>query len=786
MLTNQLTWLSLTLAGGVLFAALAPLLQRRLERLAAPLLALLPLAAFIQLLAVLPAIQAGETAQIRFEWVPLLGLSLTFMLDGLGVVMSLLIAGIGVLVILYGGAYLHGHPSLGRFYAVILLFMTAMLGIALSGNALLLFVFWELTSITSFLLIGFEHERPGARAAAWQALLVTGGGGLALLAGLVLLAIITGSFEMSVWMTRAADIIVHPLAPAAFLLILGGAATKSAQFPFHFWLPNAMEAPTPVSAYLHSATMVKAGVFLLARLFPILGGLPLWTPALMSIGLLTLLGASLLALAQTDLKRLLAYTTVSALGMLVFLLGLGTPLALKTAALFLVTHALYKGALFLSAGSVDHGTGTRDITRLGGIGRAMPFTAAAAGLAALSMAGLPPLLGFIAKELVYETTLESTLPFLLTGLTLVANVATAIVAVWVGWQPFWGHPSDDHLHPHEGTPGLWLPPLLLALLSLLLGLFPVLTGNWLIAPMAGTIAGQSIKVKLALWHGLTPMLGLSALTLLLGLGGAALRRVAQPGVIAFWHALAPIGPANLYHRFIHGLLALASWQTAVLQNGYLRIYVLVIVLTTALLAGLTFAFQDVSLTLVPWQTPRFYDFILVGVILTATFLVTRSRSRVATIALLGSIGFSIAVIFLLYSAPDLAMVQFAIETLTVILFVLVLYKLPKFNRLSSTRTRVVDFFLALTGGLLMTLLMLLVSSHNSDASVAAYYAANSLAQANGRNIVNVILVDFRGLDTLGEITVLGIAAIGVYSLIRLGGGAVRKQRALSARGRRNK
>lgn len=786
MLTSQLTWLSLTLAGGVLFAALAPFLQRRLERLAAPILALLPLAAFLQLLAVLPAIQAGETAQISFAWVPLLGLSLSFTLDGLGVVMSLLIAGIGVLVILYGGTYLHGHPSLGRFYAVILLFMTAMLGIALSGNALILFIFWELTSITSFLLIGFEHERPGARAAAWQALLVTGGGGLALLAGLTLLAIITGSFEMSVWAAQATEIAAHPLAAAAFLLILGGAATKSAQFPFHFWLPNAMEAPTPVSAYLHSATMVKAGVFLLARLFPILGELPLWTPALTTLGLLTLLGASLLALAQTDLKRLLAYTTVSALGMLVFLLGLGTPLALKTAALFLVTHALYKGALFLAAGSVDHGTGTRDINRLGGIGRAMPFTATAAGLAALSMAGLPPLLGFIAKELIYETTLEATLPILLTSLTLIANAATVIVAVWVGWQPFWGHAGDDHLHPHEGTPGLWAPPLLLALLGLALGLFPALTGNWLIAPMAGTIAGQSIKVKLVLWHGLTPMLGLSALTLLLGLGGAALRRVAQPSVIAFWHALAPIGPANLYHRFIHGLLALASWQTAVLQNGYLRIYVFIIVLTTVLLSGLTFVLQDVSPTLVPWQTPRFYDFILVGVILTATFLVTRSRSRVATIALLGSIGFSIAVIFLLYSAPDLAMVQFAIETLTVILFVLVLYKLPKFNRLSSTRTRVVDFFLALTGGLLMTLLMLLVSSHNSDASVAAYYAANSLPQANGRNIVNVILVDFRGLDTLGEITVLGIAAIGVYSLIRLGGGAFRKQRALSARGGKNK
>ncbi len=771
-------WLVTTALSGVVLSFLAPLLRRRAERLAAPLLAFLPLAAFVQLLAALPAIHAGETAQVRFDWVPSLGLSLTFMLDGLGLGMGLLIAGIGALVILYGGAYLHGHPALGRFYAVILLFMTAMLGIVLSGNALLLFVFWELTSITSFLLIGFEHERPGARAAAWQALLVTGGGGLALMAGFALLAVITGSFEVNVWAARAAEIAVHPLAPAAFLLILGGAATKSAQFPFHFWLPNAMEAPTPVSAYLHSATMVKAGVFLLARLFPVLGGLPLWTPALTTLGLLTLVGAALLALAQTDLKRLLAYTTVSALGMLVFLLGLGTPLALKTAALFLLTHALYKGSLFLAAGSVDHGTGTRDITRLGGIGRAMPFTAAAAGLAALSMAGLPPLLGFIAKELVYETTLEASAPLLLTGLAMAANAATVVVAVWVGWYPFWGRPGDEHLHPHERTSGLWGPPLLLALLGLALGLLPALTGGWLVAPMAGAILGQFIKVKLALWHGLTPMLGLSALTFLLGFGLATLRRALQPRIAAFWHALAPLGPANLYHRFVHGLLSLASWQTAVLQSGYLRIYVLVIVLTTVALASMTIVLKGVTLTLLPWQPPRFYDFALVGVILTAAFLVTRSRSRVATIALLGSIGFSIAVLFLLYSAPDLAMVQFAIETLTVILFVLVLYKLPKFSRLSSRRTRIADVFFALTGGLLMTLLMLLVSRHTSDASVAAYYAANSLAQANGRNIVNVILVDFRGLDTLGEITVLAIAAIGVFSLIRLGGKPGRKQRAV--------
>ncbi len=497
MLTRQLTWLIVTLGGGVLFAALAPLLQRRAGRLAAPLLALLPLAAFAQLLAALPAVRAGETAQARFDWVPALGLSLAFTLDGLGLVMGLLIAGIGALVILYGGTYLQGHPALGRFYALLLLFMTAMLGIALSGNALLLFVFWELTSITSFLLIGFEHERPGARAAAWQALLVTGGGGLALLAGFALLAVISGSFEMTVWAAQAAEIAAHPLAPAAFGLILTGAATKSAQFPFHFWLPNAMEAPTPVSAYLHSATMVKAGVFLLARLFPVLGGLPLWTPALTTLGLLTLLGAAFLALGQTDLKRLLAYTTVSALGMLVFLLGLGTPLALKTAALFLVTHALYKGALFLTAGSVDHGAGTRELPRLGELGRAMPFTAAAGGLAALSMAGLPPLSGFFAKLALILAGFELH-SYIIVAVGLGVSLLTLYSMTKVWNEVFWKERKETGaatLRPV--SPWMWAATLGLVAVSLAAGLLagPLLD---LSAQAAAQLADPSLYIQAVL------------------------------------------------------------------------------------------------------------------------------------------------------------------------------------------------------------------------------------------------------------------------------------------------
>ena len=755
-----------SILSGLLFTALAPLLHRWLKQRAA-LLALFPAAIFVQLCLAIPEIAAGHVWQTRLDWVPSLGLSLSFTLDGLALVMALLISGIGALVIVYGEAYLHGRPYLERFHSLVILFMTAMLGVVLSGNALLLFIFWELTSISSFFLIGFEHSKPAARAAAWQALLVTGSGGLAMMAGFALLGSITGSFEISRWVEMSATITSHPLAPAAFLLVLAGAASKSAQFPFHFWLPNAMEAPTPVSAYLHSATMVKAGVYLLARLFPVLGGLALWPVLLTTLGLITLVGGALLALAQTDLKRLLAYTTVSALGGLVFLLGLGTPLAIKTAVVFLITHALYKGALFLVAGGVDHGTGTREINQLGAAGRAMPYTAAAAGLAALSMAGLPPLLGFIAKELVYESTLEATFAIGLTALALIANAATVTVAVWVGFGPFWGKPGRADLHPHEGPPGLWAPPLLLAAASLLLGIFVPWLGTWLAAPAAQAILQEPLKVKLSLWHGFTPMLGLSVLTLLMGIGMAALRRRLQQGIATAWHALAKLGPAGMYPRSLHALLSFAAWQTRLLQNGYLRVYVLVIVLFTVGLAGLTYLLRVRTFTISDWGQPRFYDVVLIGIILTATFLVTRSRSRLTTIALLGSVGFSIAVIFLLYSAPDLAMVQFAIETLTVILFVLVLYRLPKFARLSSRRVRVFDAVVAALSGAMMTLLMLLVSTHTSSAGLARYFAENSYPAANGRNIVNVILVDFRGIDTLGEITVLSIAAIGVVSLIRL-------------------
>jgi multicomponent Na+:H+ antiporter subunit A len=770
-----MTALSITILTGFLIAILAPFLTRLMKHRAAFVLALYPLAVVIQLLALQPDTLTAPS--IQFPWVPSMGLWMTFTLDGLGFLMAMLIAGIGTLVILYGGEYLRDDPYLERFFLWVIIFMASMLGVVTSGNALVLFVFWELTSISSFFLIGYKFEYESARAAAWQALLVTGAGGLAMLAGFVLLGQITGSFEINQWMQNSNLVQESALAPAAFILILLGAMTKSAQFPFHFWLPNAMEAPTPVSAYLHSATMVKAGVYLLARLFPVLGGLALWNQVVPWVGLLTLVGGALLALGQTDLKKLLAYTTVSSLGGMVFLLGLGTPLAVKSAMLFLLTHALYKGTLFLVAGGVDHSAGSRDIRKLGKLAKLMPFTALAAGLAALSMAGIPPLIGFISKEYVYESTYYySNLPFILTGLAVLANVANVAVAGWVGIRPFWQQPEqkDEDLHPHKESLWLWIPPLVLAITGLFMGVFSQGTAQTWVAAATSAVLQEMSKVKLSLWHGITPMLLLSVLTLMIGVVVYLASRTLIPRLAAFWNKLSSVGPNIFYSRSMRAFLSVAGWQTKILQSGYLRYYIITILVTTVTLAVVTLATRYDSLPNPQWTQPRFYDVIFIVIIIVSAILVTRAESRLATITLLGAIGFSIAILFLLYSAPDLAMVQFAVETLTVVLFVLVIYQLPKYTKSNyPIHANVLHIIVSAAGGIMMVVLMLLTSAVPSNSTLAPYFMESSLPLAKGHNVVNVILVDFRGLDTLGEITVLMIAAIGVFALLGLKKGSKR-------------
>ncbi len=741
----------------------APWLYRIGQRATGWFIALLPLGLGIYFVTLLQPVRTAGAFVVSHTWVPSLGIHFSFYIDGLSVTFALLISGIGALIMIYAGGYLAGHPQLGRLYTYLLMFMASMLGVVLANNMITLFVFWELTSLSSYLLIGFDHEREAARSAALQALLVTGIGGLALLAGFILLGQIGGSLEFSTLLSQKETVRSHALYTPILLLILAGAFTKSAQFPFHFWLPGAMEAPTPVSAYLHSATMVKAGVYLLARLSPLLGDTALWQYTVTTVGAITMLFSAYLAWQQTDLKRILAYSTVSALGTLTLLLGLGTGLAIKAAIVFLLVHSLYKGALFLVAGAVDHETGTRNVQALGGLGRMMPITAVAATLAALSMAGLPPLFGFIGKELLYEATLSR---YVLTLVAVLSNIFMVAIAGILILRPFFGVQLPTPQKPLEASIDLWLGPLLLGGLGLLIGFFPHTLVTPLVSLAVAAVFTQPVEVQLALWHGINPVLVLSGVTVagggLLYLWGGLLTGIVQKiEWINQW------GPESWYKLTLEGLNRVAAVQTSILQNGYLRFYLLMIIATTAGLVGYTLLSHSQWQGFGEWSDVRSYEWIIGLLILLAAIMAVYSPSRLGAVAALGVVGYGVAMIYILFGAPDLAMTQFSIETLSVILFVLVLYRLPRYAKFTSTGERIRDGLIALAAGGLVTVLILLVTAVPLQSRLTPYFAENSFILAKGRNIVNVILVDFRGLDTLGEITVLAVAAIGVYALLKL-------------------
>lgn len=757
---------------GFIAALIAPWLTRRWRNAAGPSLSVLP---FIQavVFATLLVTSTQDPRQINIPWSPQVGLSLSFNFDGLGLIFALLITAIGFFITLYASGYLKGHKDLGSFYFWLFVFMSAMLGVVLADNLILLFIFWEITSISSFFLIGFKHDEQRSRDAALQALLVTGLGGLAMLAGFVMLGESSGTYQVSALLQQGDLLTGSPLYLPSLLLILVGAFTKSAQFPFHFWLPNAMEAPTPVSAYLHSATMVKAGVYLLARLLPALGGTPEWQNIVVIIGAITTAGGAYLALGQTDLKRLLAYSTVSALGTMTLLLGLGDDLAVKTAIVFIVAHAMYKGALFMVAGAIDHEAGTRDVRALGGLLRKMPVTAIAAGLAALSMAGVLPLFGFVAKELLYEKALHAQ-PWLL-AVVIFSALANVVVAALVAITPFWRRSerpdNNSQNHIHEAPVAMLAGPIFLSLAGLAAGLLATGTGKLLNAAVNAS-AGQTVAMKLALFHGFTPAFILSLATLVVGIGIYIFITPIRRG---FQSAYRIPGPEKAYQLTWKGTLEFATRMVNILQNGYLRYYLATIIISVIGGVGLTLLLKN------GWHwpdqilQPRFYEVGLVVIVLLAAFSATISRSRLAAVASMGAIGFCIALLYLLYGAPDLAMTQFLIESLTVILFVVAFYHLPHFSDLSSTRTRIRDIFIALFGGGLMTVLVISSLGGQLYPPISQYYAENSYLLGHGRNVVNVILVDFRGIDTLGEITVLGIAATGVFALLKLRVGKKNKE-----------
>jgi multicomponent Na+:H+ antiporter subunit A len=695
---------------------------------------------------------------VEAAWAPSLGLSLSFNLDGLGLLFALLITGIGTLVVLYASAYLDGHPHAGRFYASLFAFMGAMLGVALSDNIFTLFVFWELTGFTSFLLIGFEHERAEARAAALQALIVTGAGGLALLGAGVLLADVTNTTSLSMMAANGAAVTAHPLYAAIAILVLLAAFTKSAQVPFHFWLPNAMAAPTPVSAYLHSATMVKAGVYLVARMTPILGATALWTTTVTAVGALTMLVGAYRSMQETDLKRILAYSTLSALGLLTMLLGIGTESAIAAALVYLVAHACYKGALFLVAGAIDHETGSRDIRLLTGLRRTMPITAVVGGAAALSMAGVPLTLGFVAKDGAYEALLGSGQwsVWLLTA-TVVSSILMGLAGLLAGVLPFRG-PSPVE-QGHEPGWRLLLPPVTLAAAGMLAGLAPwLLTAP--IAAAAGAV-GYHPPLSLAIWHGLSPALMLSAVTLV-GVAGAywlreLLRtRTWRPG----------LGTEQLYGGSVSLLDALSRVIGPPLHSASLRSYVMVIVLAV-MAAGFAALSTLPTHRLAARTDIRLHEVLIVAVIIAGAGSAALAKSTMAAVLSLGVVGYGVAMTFLVYGAPDLAMTQFSVETLTVIIYVLVFRHFRNLGALSPPLVRYRDLIIAGGTGIFIAALVLSVSTTDTAARLREFFVEFGPTLGHGRNIVNVILVDFRGFDTMGEITVLATAAIGVRALLRL-------------------
>jgi multicomponent Na+:H+ antiporter subunit A len=682
----------------------------------------------------------------------------------LSALFATLITAVGTLIVVYAAKYFEHHPDAGRFNAALFAFMGSMLGLVLSDNVIALFVFWELTGFTSYLLIGFEHDRPEARRAATQALIVTGGGGLALLAAAILMLQVGGTAQLSE-LAGKGSLTVDPTYVGIVSLLLLAAFTKSAQFPFHFWLPNAMQAPTPVSAYLHSATMVKAGVYLVARMTPIVGGTMLWTGTITTIGAVTMVVGAGRAVIETDLKRVLAYSTISALGILMMLFAIGTPAAVTAGLAYLVAHACYKGALFLVAGAVEHETGTRDVAMLAGLLRVMPATALAAGLAAASMAGVPLFGGFIAKEQLYDTIRVAALPGtwvdVLTAAAVAASMCLGAAGLIAGIAPFRGR-SMAAPAVRDAPVSLWLGPSILGVAGVMMGLFPsLLSAPIALAVMATT--GTTSGATLALWHGFTITLALSGVTLAGSLVLFTYRH--RLWRLAWPHAL---HTEHLYARTLTTLDGLSGRIGPLLQSASLRSYVLVVALTAVGLVTTALA-MDPALPAARRSTSiEFHEAVLAALIVAGALSAAFARTTMAAVLSLGVVGYGVAVMYALMGAPDLAMTQFAVETLTVVIFVLVFSRLRGFADLSTRVVRVRDAFVAIAAGALVTTLVLFIGASGTTSRLAAYFADAAPRLAHGYNIVNVILVDFRGFDTMGEITVLVTVAIGVRALLLIG------------------
>ena len=738
--------------------------------------AALHLVVFLWLLMQLTSVSRLDPLYESLQWIPEIGINLDFQLDGLSLIFGLLVSGIGTFIFLFAADYMKKYEARDRFHSFLFLFSVAMLGLVFAENLILMFIFWELTTVLSFMLISFFHEKSTSRKAAFQSLFLTGFGGLSLLGGIILLGSIVDNYSIQVWIERGAEIRNSRLYLPGLIMILLGAFTKSAQFPFHFWLPGAMQAPGPVSAFLHSATMVKAGFYLLARINPALGGTEEWVYIVSLVGVTTMLIGSYRAITQRDIKGILAFTTINALGVLVLLIGIDTSLSVKAALLFLVVHAFYKAALFMIAGLIEKKTGTRDITLLGGLRKQMPITFLLTILLGLSMAGLPPMLGFLGKELIYEAKLQLPgLAIIVLVLGVVSNILMVTVSTLFVYRIFAGRPGDMPYSADEKSPLLLAGPVILALASLFFGLFPATLGKTLIESSLVSVLIEYIPVELKIWHGFNDVFFLSLFTILAGASFSMLL-IRRHNIIPAWsrfnERVFVLDASNIFENMISSFVNFSQRKTSFLQHGYHRLYIL----TIFLFASIVILFQiiytwgwqyEASFSLQP-----FYITALIVLMIAATIYSTVSSSRIATIVALGVIGYGLSLVYLYYSAVDLAITQILVETLIVVMFVIVLQRLPKFARLSTRRTKIRDLLAALMFGSVMTVVAVKATQVEFNDSISSYFLEKSYLEAFGNNVVNVILVDFRALDTMGEVIVLSIAAIGVSMLF-----TVKKRRA---------
>ncbi|MBW9116992.1 monovalent cation/H+ antiporter subunit A [Rhizobium cauense] len=759
------------------------LLNTPSRRLPAGLAGVTTLASLLLTASLYPSVQDGGVVRYSLSWLPQLGLDFTLRMDGFAWIFAMLVTAIGLLVVLYARYYMSEEDPVPRFFSFLLAFMGAMLGIVVSGNVILLSVFWELTSIFSFLLISYWHNTAAARDGARMALTITGIGGFCLLIGLLILGNIVGSYDLDKILSSGDIIRGHALYVPALVFILLGALTKSAQFPFHFWLPNAMAAPTPVSAFLHSATMVKAGVFLLVRFWPALAGTWEWFWLVGAAGIITLLLGAYFAMFQQDLKGLLAYSTISHLGLITTLLSLGSPLATVAAIFHMLNHATFKASLFMAAGIIDHETGTRDMRRLGGLFRFMPFTATLAIVASAAMAGVPLLNGFLSKEMFFaeavETHADSILDRILPYIATLAGAFSVAYSLRFIHSVFFGSPPADlpKKHPHEPPRWMRFPVELLVVLCLVVGIIPALSiGPFLRSAVVSVLGSDTPEYSLAIWHGFNLPLLMSAIALL---GGTAIYFTLKD-----YFARCEDGPPVLRRlkgqRIFERILVELSWHWARIAEQRLGTRKLQPQLRWVVIMG--FAAGVLPLYLRgfesrPWANagldPVFAILWAIGICLAIGTAYLAKYHRLAALIMLGGVGLIVCTTFVWLSAPDLAITQLLVEIVTTVLILLGLRWLPKRTEgmgesmsLRARFRRFRDFSLAVVCGIAMSFIAYAVMTMPVPDAIANYFLENAYTQGGGRNVVNVILVDFRGFDTLGEIAVLGVVALTVYGLLR--------------------